>query len=279
MRGIGVHPRASHLAADGEGPALLQFVDARNDKHVVAPQLHVRGTPRHDAPEVQRQKLQRQVLALTKKLRAAREGVALQALGALDQGPHRVHLVAQLVHPLPVHRAADLHAVGEAVQNGSHSHRVSVLQRPSAEIALPDVVEPVFAPRLADHPELLRVGVPREAARVVQQTTQRLASFHLVVHRTLHLPRDVDQQLVGAHDHHVALFQTHVVVLTTLQQVGVHVHARHLTAPAHHADIAKPADRSNPSRAVQRMEDRRKRRQTVSPGRLDLSHHVHLDRA
>ncbi len=230
VRGVGIRSRPGHLAADGERPALLELPDAREDQHVVAPQRDVGHLARHHPGQIQRLHFERQILAFAQQQGASREGVAAEPSGPGDQFADGMQPRAQFVHARAVDGSAHLHAVGEAVQHRPHGDDIDVLEHPAGIVGFADAEDPVLAARFADDAHLVAVGVAAEPAGILHQAAQALAGLHLVVHRTLHLARDLDADAVGRYDDCIALLEADAVLQPSFEQQFVEIRTGHLAA-------------------------------------------------
>ena len=277
--GIGVCPGASHKSADRKGPALLQFVNARNNQHVIAAQGHIGTAAIQNSLQIERKNLQRQVVHFAEQLDSGKECVVHYAVGPFDQLADCLDASAEFVHARTVNRTAHLDTVGETIKRGVYRHGIPVLEPIRGELPGRDIEQLMFTTRFTNQAYFLGIGISRKAAGIIDQRPERFVALHLIVHRTLHITIDADEQFVGRNNDHIALLETDVVRKPPVEDILIEIHRGVLLAAAHDPHVAQRTDIRHASGLVEGMEYRGERREPVRSGSGDLAHDVDLDRA
>ena len=130
---------------------------------------------------------------------------------------------------------------------------------------------------MAYHAQRTGVGVGVKATGVTDKGGQVLVLLHLETHRAFHFPVDLDQDLIGGDNHHIAFLKADVILDIAFHDELVDVDRGDVFAVTYQLHIAEAAYVADSTRTVKRMEDSREGRKGVS-ARLDhFTHHIDLD--
>ena len=254
-------------------------MNARNDQHIVATQSHVGTAAVENTLQIQRKHLERQIIHLAEQLNSGQESIIHYAIGPFDQLADSLDASAEFVHARTVNRTAHLDTVGKTVKRGSHRHGIAVFQTIRSKVPGRDIEQLMLPTCFTDQTHLLGIGISRKSAGIVDQRPERFVGFHLIIHRTLHVAFDADEQFVGRNNDHIALLETDVVRKPPVKDILIEIHRGVLLAAAHDPHVAQRTDIRHASGLVEGMEYRGERREPVRSGSGDLAHDVDLDRA
>ena len=132
---------------------------------------------------------------------------------------------------------------------------------------------------VADHAEVILIGLAGESACVFQQVGERFRAGQLIEHRAFDLAGHEDQVLIGRDNDDIAFAKVDVTVGTAVEEVSIDVDRSNLLAAADHLDGAHRSVLLHAAGMVERIENRGERGQAIGARHLDLAHHVDLDGA
>ena len=231
--------RLIHLAVDNHYQ-VLEFVLSRgNEQLVFVAQFDIIGRAVQYTFQVNRQRQIRPVELHTVQHGAGSRSIFAQAVSRSNKAANGCHVLIQAVESRTEHSTLYLHRVLQSRQDSGYINRVAVHQAERSKIGIADRMNRLCAIVLTHHANGIRICFAAETAGKVQQAIQRLILLHLVVHRALHFAVDAGQSVVGVHNHHIAIFQTHIAIQHTIHQVAVQVNLAEQLVLTEHANLTQ----------------------------------------
>ena len=206
------------------------------------------------------------------------ERVFGDSLGMFYQTTNAIDASTQLIHAWTEDGTFHLHGVLITCQHAIHGNRVAIRDMERTHIEFLYVEHAIFLTCLSHHAHALGVSIARKTARVFQQRSYALVFLHFIVHRTLHLTRDVDHAIVGTYHNHVVIRQSHVARQLTVEDVIIDVHDGNQLTVAIYLDVSQRTQVVRSTCHIQGMEHAGKGRQRICSWRFHLSHHVDHNR-
>ena len=266
-----------HLSVYGQRPFLLHVRTCWYEENVAILQRDVGCTTRQNALHIDRDDFQGAVGLETVHDGSGGKCLLGHALGSLQQRLNGVDVAAHLILTGAEDGASHLHHIVVAGDDGIDIHGVGIRHAEAGGVKLVDVVDGPFASRLAEDAHGLRIGVARETACVADEGGEALVAFHLVVHWTLHLARDVDKAVVGSDHDHIVVGQVDVAALLTVEDVVIDVDDGDKLVVAIDLDIAERTQVADATSQVEGVEYGGKGRDGIGARRVDLTHHIDQD--
>ena len=132
---------------------------------------------------------------------------------------------------------------------------------------------------LAVDADSLAVSVAGESARILKERSYRLIGFHLIIHRTLHLTRDVHEAVVRSHNDDVVVGKTYIARKLAVEDIVIDIYYRNKAVVAINLDVTQRTYLVRAASHVKGVEDSGKGRERIRTRSLHLAHHVHHDGA
>ncbi len=187
-------------------------MNTRDIEHIVTMQRHIRCCTVHHSLQIDRNHLQRQIVALTLQLCTSQESITTQSLRFLNQLFHGIHRTINLVQAIAIDRTANLYTILVTIEHCTDIHRILIDQFETTEVLLIHIKE-LFLTTVAHTKQAntLRVSITGETTGILQQSIEGFILLHLVVHRAFYFTRDIYQALIRRNQDDIVLHQTEII--------------------------------------------------------------------
>ena len=179
-----------------------------------------------------------------------------------------------LVHTWTEDCTLDFHHIGVAVEHGIYEDGVTICHLERCTLKFVKIIYGIAAAALAHQAHSFGEGIARETTRIIDEGAQTLGALHFVIHRTLHLSRDIDQTFVGVNGDNISRGQTHVASQVAAENIIINVHLGDKRSVSIHLYITQRSDVVDTASHIKGMKYGSKCRQVVSTRHNDLAHHI-----
>ncbi len=251
----------------------------RNHKDIVFTQFYIRRSPVDNFLKINRQHSYILVFHFAEKLRAVEESVLLESVGNLYEVAKCLHLVVYSIIARTENRTAHLYSVVILVDCSAHFHNVAVVKTCVGKISRFHYGHGLGAVGNAVYRNTVGIRSSLHPAGILKEVLESFATLQFIDTGTLDLTAGFNQTVICRHNNHVAFLKTNVIGTLTVEQIIINIRSGNLASVAHHLYRTERAGLGSTTGIVQRVEQSRKRRYTVSTGRNHLTHDIHLNSA
>ena len=142
-----------------------------------------------------------------------------------------------LVHTWTENRTLDFHHIGVAIENRVHEDGVAISHLEGSALKFIKIIYGIATATLTHQTNSIGEGIACETARITNQGAQALSALHFVVHRALHLSRDIHEAVIRIYSDNVSRGQAYVACQVTTEDVVINVHLGDKCSVAIHLNI------------------------------------------